>query len=390
MRYGRISGNIACALALACFYVLAGCLDKDNTQPLQISTASLPQGTVNQSYSTSVSGSGGKPPYTWAVAPTLPANLSLNGATGGISGTPTGEGSTSLTFTLFDSSSPPIVVQKALALTIKPTPAPLSITTTSLPNGSVGKAYSEPVQATGGTVPLTWNLMAGALPPNLDLNGSTGVISGTPPVAGTSSFTIRVADTAGQEATQDLSIRINPPSPPDITTLSLPGGTVSLPYSETLVASGGIGGLVWSLSAGSLPDNLSIDPSGTISGTPTLAGTSNFTVRVTDSVALFDTQALSIAISAALAITTPSPLPDAEVGKAYNRTLQRSGGVLPFTWSVTPALPAGLNLEASTGKISGTPASGTDGTHTLTFTVKDSTTPTPQTVSKPLSLKVKP
>ena len=69
--------------------------------------------------------------------------------------------------------------------------------------------------------------------------------------------------------------------------------------------------------------------------------------------------------------------------------LQRSGGVAPFTWSVTPPLPDGLSLEASTGEITGTPAAGTEGTYALTFTVQDSSTPTPQTASKLLELRIK-
>ena len=134
---------------------------------------------------------------------------------------------------------------------------------------------------------------------------------------------------------------------------------------------------------------LSLSPAGVISGTPTNAGTSNFTVTVTDTLNQSDTQSLSIAVSAALTITTNS-LPDAEVGKSYNRTLQRSGGVAPFTWSVTPPLPNGLSLNPSTGQITGTPAAGTDGNYTLTFTVQDSSTPTPQTASKLIELKIKP
>ena len=133
---------------------------------------------------------------------------------------------------------------------------------------------------------------------------------------------------------------------------------------------------------------LSLSPAGVISGTPTNAGSKDFTVRVADTLNQFDTQALSIAISAALEITTNS-LPDAEVGKNYNRMLQRSGGVAPFTWSVTPPLPDGLDLNASTGQITGRPAAGTDGDHNLIFTVQDSSTPTPQTASKSLELKIK-
>ena len=75
-------------------------------------------------------------------------------------------------------------------------------------------------------------------------------------------------------------------------------------------------------------------------------------MSVRDTLNQSDTQDLSIAVSAALTITTTS-LPDAEVGKNYGPTVHRSGGIAPLTWSVTPALPAGLDLSASTGKFSG-------------------------------------
>ena len=93
-------------------------------------------------------------------------------------------------------------------------------------------------------------------------------------------------------------------------------------------------------------------------------------------------------MSEALAITTGS-LPDAEVGKNYKKMMQRSGGIGPFTWSVAPPLPAGLSLDPVTGEISGNPAEGTDGEYTLTFTVQDSSTPTPQIATRALTLKIK-
>lgn len=396
MRHGQAVGNVLYAVTLSCISVLGltGCNDSANvgnnlSGALTITTSSLRDGTVNQPYSTLVTGSGGKTPYTWSVTPGLPPNLAFDTTTGAIGGTPTTAGTTSLTFTLQDSSSPPQTVQKTLTLTVNPAPAPLSITTTSLPDGFVGQSYNQAVLATGGSGALTWSIVAGTLPQNLSLNPTTGVIFGTPTARGTSSFTVQVVDTGGQTDTQALSILINPSSPPTITTTSLPGGTVGLPYSETLQATGGTGTLVWSLSAGSLPANLSVSSTGTISGTPTTAGTSNFTVKVTDALAQSDTQALSIAISAALTITTTS-LPAATVGNAYSAQLQRSGGVAPFTWSVTPALPSGLSLDTSTGKITGKPAAGTAGSYNLTFTVQDSSTPTPQTATKVLSLTIKP
>jgi hypothetical protein len=197
-----------------------------------------------------------------------------------------------------------------------------------------------------------------------------------------------VADAGGQNDTQALSILINAPAPPRITTLTLQGGTVGLPYNQSLQAAGGTGALTWILSGGSLPAMLSLSPAGVLSGTPTNTGTSNFTVTVRDTLNQSDTQDLSIAVSAALQITTNS-LPDAREGDSYGRTLQRSGGVAPFTWSVAPPLPDGLTLNSTTGRITGTPAGGTEGRYDLTFTVQDSSTPTPQTASKLLELRIR-
>ena len=393
MKHRTLIDTNCCALIFSFLYVvgLIGCSDSGPTPgSLAIITSSLPEQTVNRAYSASLSGSGGALPYTWSVAPALPANLSLDPATGAITGTPTTPATTTHTFTLRDSSAPSQTAEQALSLTIDPPPAALTITTTSLANGTVNQAYNRPVQATGGTPPLAWNIVAGTgtLPPGLNLNSTTGAISGTPTMAGTSSFTVRVADMRGQDDAQALSILINAPPPPSITTTTLPGGTVGQPYNQTLQATGGTGTLTWSLSGGSLPAMLSLSPAGIISGTPTSTGTANFTVTVRDTLNRSDTQSLAIAVSAALTITTSS-LPDAEVGKSYSRTLQRSGGVSPFTWSVTPPLPDGLRLDPSTGQITGSPDGGTAGNYTLTFTVRDSSTPTSQTASKQLSLRVR-
>jgi hypothetical protein len=274
-------------------------------------------------------------------------------------------------------------------LTIDPPPAVLTITTTSLPEGTVGQPYSQTVQATGGIGGRTWSISGGTLPQDLKLNQTTGVISGTPTAAGTSPFTVQVADAGGQNDTEALSILIHPPAPLTIITTTLSGGTVGQPYNETLQATGGTGALTWSLSptSGPLPPLLWLGADGVISGTPTNAGNSNFTVIVRDTLNQSDTQSLSIAVSAALAITTNS-LSDAEEGKSYSERVRRSGGVAPFTWSVTPALPNGLRLNPATGQITGTPEGGTEGRYNLTFTVQDSSTPT-QRDSKSLELRIR-
>jgi hypothetical protein len=218
------------------------------------------------------------------------------------------------------------------------------------------------------------------------LDATTGLISGTPNAAGPSSFTVRVIDTAGQMDTQSLSILVDPATPPNITTTTLPAATVSQPYSQVLQAMGGTGTRTWSVVNGSLPANLALSSTGIISGIPTNSGTSNFTVRITDALSLPDTQALSIPVSAApspLAIATNS-LPEGVSNDLYAATLAASGGITPYNWSVTTALPIGLMLASAAGVISGTPTSPSNAN--FTFTVRDATG---EILTKQLNLRIR-
>lgn len=87
---------------------------------------------------------------------------------------------------------------------------PPSITTTSLPNGTVGEGYTQTLQQTGGSAPLTWSIISGTLPDGLSLDTAAGTISGTPASSATHNFTIQVQDNTGQSDTQALSITIDP------------------------------------------------------------------------------------------------------------------------------------------------------------------------------------
>jgi hypothetical protein len=208
------------------------------------------------------------------------------------------------------------------------------------------------------------------------LNATTGAISGTPLLpADTSSFTVRVQDAVGRSDTQALSIKINLFNPPDITTTTLPTGTVGQGYNQMLHATGGVGTLTWTLTGGSLPAMLSLSPDGVISGTPTTAGTANFTVTVRDTLNQSDTQALSIVISPAPPPSTPpdittTTLPDGIIGQDYSQPIAATGGTGARNWSISAGtLPDGLKIDGTTGVISGKPTA--PGTSPFTVQVQD-------------------
>ncbi len=349
--------------------------------PPSITTTTLPNGQVGVAYNQTLAATGGTTPYTWSLsAGSLPTGLTLAAGTGLISGTPTATGTFNFTARVTDANS--LSATRALSITIDV--ATLTITTTSLANGQVGVAYSRTLAAAGGSTPYTWSLASGSLPTGLSLGASTGAITGTPTAAGTSSFTVRVTDSASRTDTQALSITIDAATL-NITTTSLASGQVSVNYSQGLGATGGSTPYTWSLASGSLPTGLSLNAStGAITGTPTTAGTYNFTVRVTDSASRTDTQALSITINASTLSITTSSLPNGRTGTAYSQTLAATGGTTPYTWSLASGtLPAGMTLAASTGVISGTPT--TVGTATFTARVTDAAS---RTATRSLSITV--
>ena len=241
----------------------------------------------------------------------------------------------------------------------------LSVITSSLPAGTVGVAYSQPLNATGGMPPYTWSISSGSLPGGFGLAGNT--ISGTPTTAGSSSFTVRVTDSASSSATAALSLTIIAPAL-NITTSAFPPGMAGTGYSQAVNATGGTPPYTWSVASGSLPAGLSL-AGGIISGTPVAAGSSSFTIKVTDSVSASASAALSLAINAPVLSITTSSLPPGSIGAAYSQGLNASGGSPPYTWSLaTGSFPPGLGLAG--GVISGTPT--IVGSSSFTIRVTDS------------------
>jgi subtilisin family serine protease/chitodextrinase len=332
--------------------------------PLVITTATLSDGETGTSYSQTLTATGGLTPYTWSISyGTLPDGLSLNSGTGEISGTPTIAGTSSFTVEVTDDGYR--MDTRSLSISVYD---PLVITTTSLPDGETGTSYSQTLNASGGKTPYTWSIVNGTIPDGLTLDGATGTISGAPTTVGTSVFIVEVTDAGLRLDTKALSISVYDPLM--ITTSSFADGDSGIPYSQTLTATGGLTPYGWGIINGTLPQGLIMNGiTGDISGTPTTAGTSNFTVQVTDAGLRTDTEPLSISVYDPLVITTAT-LPDGEVDAAYSQTLVASGGKTPYVWSVTAgALPDGLSLDGATGAISGTPT--TVGTSVFIVEVTD-------------------
>ena len=243
---------------------------------------------------------------------------------------------------------------------------PLSISTSSLTAGLAGTPYSFPLIATGGVKPYTWTL-SGDSPPGLTLS-SLGIISGIPGAAGTFTLNVQVADGAQTKVTKSLTLNISI----SITTpFQLPDGTVGQVYTQVLAATGGTRPYNWAISAGTLPAGMILDSAtGTITGTPSLAGNFNFTLQVSDTAKLNGSKAFGLTINPqALTITTVAPLFDATVGAPYVQTFSAIGGSAPYTWTLTSGTIAGLTLDAASGALQGTPQ--TIGAFPITVQVAD-------------------
>jgi hypothetical protein len=339
-----------------------------------IATGSLPSWTINQNYgssNTTMQGTGGLTPYVWSDGGTLPPGLSLNSATGQITGTPTLAGTYTVTVTLTDSAN--VQTTRSYVVTINGSP---SITTTGpLPDGEQTVFYSSTMQATGGTPDAgghyQWTISSG-LPNNsgLSINATTGVISGTPNVSGSFTLTVVATDVAG--ATDSVQRTLLLAAPPSVTSNSLPAATrTQVGYSVTLSSSGGTGATTWTVTAGALPAGLNLSSTGVISGNVGAgATTQTFTVTATDSLGATASKSLTLTVNAPPSITTVPPLAtatDTQVG--YSQALAASGGTGTISWSLgAGTLPTGLNLSTG-GVISGNvDAAATTQTFTVTAT----------------------
>ena len=321
---------------------------------LTVNPSSLPNGSQSVAYSQTVTASGGTGPYTFAITSgALPTGLSLNAASGAITGTPTGSGVSNFTVQATDSNGN--IGNRAFSVNIGTNA--LTVNPASLPNGSQGVVYSQTVTASGGTGSYTFTVTSGALPAGLSLNGSSGAITGTPGGSGPSNFTIRATDTSGNTGSRAYTVNIG------TTTLAinaptLPNASQGSAYSQTVVASGGTGPYVLALISGALPAGLSFNPaSGAITGTPTGTGAATFTIQATDVNGNIGNRSYTINVGGNSLTINPATLPNAPKGRPYSQIAQRGRRhralrVFAAVWRVAAGLFAG---NTTSGAITGTP-----------------------------------
>ncbi|HEL4298017.1 TPA: autotransporter domain-containing protein [Stenotrophomonas maltophilia] len=345
---------------------------------LSATPAVLPTATAGNPYQQAITATGGIAPYQVALTGTLPVGMSFNAASGTLSGTPTQSGTFALSATITDSTggTPASITQSYSLVVASPS---LSATPAVLPAATAGNPYQQVITATGGIAPYHV-VLSGSLPAGMTFDAASGTLSGTPTQSGTFALSATITDsTGGTPASLTQSYSLVVASPVLVATPgTLAGGTAGSPYQMVFTASGGIAPYHVALS-GTLPAGLSFDAaSATLSGTPTQSGSFTVSATITDSTTgtparLVQAYTLTIAAPALSLTPVAGALPASTAGSSYTLAFATTGGLAPYRYTLASgALPAGLVLDASTGRVAGTPSVA--GSFGFSVAVSDATT----------------
>ncbi|MEI2429469.1 putative Ig domain-containing protein [Lysobacter yananisis] len=346
------------------------------TSPITVSPASIsPQ--LGVAYSQSMSATGGVAPYTYVLnggAAVLPTGLSF--ASGTFSGTVRQRGNFPVQVTVTDSTAPtPLTTVKSYTIAIPNTQHDFAPAT--LPTLYRTASYNIALTGSGGVGPYNYAIETGSLPAGLSISG--GAIVGTPTASGAYSVTIKSTDSSlPGPGVPAVAFRIRTYTgtvlePPTIAVnpATAANGTVAVAYSQAFSATGGTAPYTFQIvPGGQLPAGVTLT-GGTLSGTPTQAGTFNFSVRATDANGFFNSRAYTIVVAPPSIAVDPNTLPDATVGAGYSQTFSATGGIGGYSFVRTGTLPPGMNLTGAV--LSGTPTAGGSFTFTITATDNGST-----------------
>jgi uncharacterized protein len=328
---------------------------------ITLNPASLAGGTVGSVYpATQLSATGGAGPYSFAVtAGALPAGLSLTNS-GLLTGTPTASGVFNFSITVTGAGG--CTGSRTYSLTIL-CPA-ISLSPATLPGAQAGMAYHQTLTASP-TGTYSYSVLSGNLPPGLNLNAATGVMSGLATAPGTYQFTLKAQGAGGCSGTQAYSLVVSCPTV-TVNPMTLPGGTAGTAYSQSLSASPAVN-YSFARTSGTLPPGLNLSAAGVLSGTPTTAGTYTFTVTATGFGACTGSRSYTLTVTAACASITLPALPNGTVNVNYYGNLAGTTPSGSYTFSLdSGALPPGLVLDNLFAALVGKPTAA----GTFNFTLK--------------------
>lgn len=316
-------------------------------------STSLPAGYVSQNYLGVLQAAGGVPPYRFSVdSGSLPDGLTLS-PEGILTGSPTRTGQSPVTFKVVDATG----ASAFNTITIGAVQSIIRFGFTSIPSAIVGQSFSFTPTGAGGTGPFVFTVLSG-LPPGITV-APNGTISGVATQEGTFNLLLRAQDANGAIVEGTFPLVVNAAGF-RITTQTLPNARLNEAYSQTLATSGASGAVVFNLQSGSLPAGINLSTGGVLSGTPTVAGISNFVIRAVDGAGTNTTVNLALTVAAPVVNFVTNTLPSGTVNQAYSQSITVTGGSAPYNFILNGgSLPAGLTLSSS-GVIAGTPtASGT-------------------------------
>ena len=332
-----------------------------------ITPATLPNVAAGATYNQTIGQTGNFGTFTYTVTTgNLPTGLSLNSTTGAITGTATAAGSYTFTVTVANQYGCSGTMQYTIVVTCPNA----TLDPATLPNLPIGQAYNQTMTVTGGTGTFTYAVTTGSLPTGLTLT-SGGVLSGTPTVAGTYTFTITATNQWGCTASNSYTIVVACPTI-SLSPGTLPPGNVGFAYNQTITVTGSTNTFTFS-STGTLPPGLTLNTTtGALTGTPTTPNTYTFTIIATDSYGCTTSTQYTVIISPCTPLVlSPGTLPDGTVNTNYNQTITQTGGTGTITWSSSGTLPPGVTLNTTTGDLSGSPTA--TGTYTFTIVATDQT-----------------
>ena len=338
---------------------------------LLLVSTTLPKAIVGLKYTQALVATGGKPPYSFSLlSGVLPDGITFSPSSGVFGGTPTKAGTGSFSVQVKDSEGTAATFSGPVVL---PVTAPqLAITTTTLPSGLVGTNYSQVLNTTGGTAPLTWVLTGGTLPKGLAFNTGAGIISGTPLQFGSGAIGVKVVDSSTPQQTDSGTFNVTINSGLMIQTGSLQDGKVNAAYGSSLAAMGGVAPYKWSVSSGMLPAGLMLNAdSGSLTGTPTTVGISSFTVQVIDSEG---TAAATTATFTLNVVPNTPPVSTTMLSTSAASTAVGAGVTFTATVSGNGSTATGMVtfLNGTTTLGTGTLNSAGVATYTATFTAAGS------------------